>query len=192
MLNGFSKAWAMTGWRLGWMVHPQNLVEPMAVLAECNNTGATVFAQYGGIAALEQGEEFVAEFNARCIRNAELVMTTLGRHPRVRMLRAGGRLLRLPQDRGGDRQPGLRPPRAGRGQGRDRGGLHLRPGQRGSCPPVLRDRHRAARRGAAPDPGASWTADGGSVVRHHLAFCCCCCWPFCGRHRPPPRPRANG
>ena len=48
VLNGFSKAWAMTGWRLGWMVHPQNLVEPMAVLAECNNTGATVFAQYGG------------------------------------------------------------------------------------------------------------------------------------------------
>ena len=73
----------MTGWRLGWMVHPQHLVEPMAVLAECNNTGATVFAQYGGIAALEEGEAFVAEFNARCRRNAALVMEMLGAHPRV-------------------------------------------------------------------------------------------------------------
>jgi aspartate aminotransferase len=100
VLNGFSKAWAMTGWRLGWMVHPQNLVEPMAVLAESNSTGATVFAQYGAVAALEQGEEFVAEFNARCIRNADLVMTTLGRHPRVRMLAPEGAFYAFPRIEG--------------------------------------------------------------------------------------------
>jgi aspartate/methionine/tyrosine aminotransferase len=90
VLNGFSKAWAMTGWRLGWMVAPQHLVEPMAVLAECNSTGATVFAQYGGVAALEEGEAFVAEFNARCRGNADLVMAILGRHPRVELLRPEG------------------------------------------------------------------------------------------------------
>ena len=100
VLNGFSKAWAMTGWRLGWMVHPRNLVEPMAVLAECNNTGATVFAQYGGIAALEQGEGFVAEFNARCRHNAELVMRILGRHPRVRLLQPEGAFYAFPRIEG--------------------------------------------------------------------------------------------
>ena len=100
VLNGFSKAWAMTGWRLGWMVHPQNLVEPMAVLAECNSTGATVFAQYGAIAALEEGEAFVAEFNARCRRNAELVMETLGRHPRVRLLPPEGAFYAFPRIEG--------------------------------------------------------------------------------------------
>ena len=97
VLNGFSKAWAMTGWRLGWMVHPQHLVEPMAVLAECNNTGPTVFAQYGGIAALKEGDGFIAEFNARCSRNAELVMETLGRHPRVRMLAPEGAFYAFPK-----------------------------------------------------------------------------------------------
>ena len=100
VLNGFSKAWAMTGWRLGWMVHPKHLVEPMAVLAECNNTGATVFAQYGGIAALEEGEAFLAEFNARCRRNAELVMATLGRHPRVRLLAPEGAFYAFPRIEG--------------------------------------------------------------------------------------------
>ena len=100
VLNGFSKAWAMTGWRLGWMVHPKHLVEPMAVLAECNSTGATVFAQYGGIAALEEGEAFVAEFNARCRRNAELVMATLGRHPRVRLLAPEGAFYAFPRIEG--------------------------------------------------------------------------------------------
>ncbi|MGE3742505.1 MAG: aminotransferase class I/II-fold pyridoxal phosphate-dependent enzyme, partial [Geminicoccaceae bacterium] len=32
VLNGFSKAWAMTGWRLGWMVHPKSLAQQMSVL----------------------------------------------------------------------------------------------------------------------------------------------------------------
>lgn len=102
VLNGFSKAWAMTGWRLGWMVAPQYLVEPMQVLAECNNTGATVFAQYGGVAALRDGEPFVAAFNARCRRNAELVMATLGAHPRVRMLRPEGAFYAFPEIEGVD------------------------------------------------------------------------------------------
>jgi aspartate/methionine/tyrosine aminotransferase len=100
VLNGYSKAWAMTGWRLGWMVHPAHLAEPMAVLAECNNTGATVFAQHGGIAALEEGEAFVAEFNARCRRNRDLVMATLGRHPRVRLLAPEGAFYAFPRIEG--------------------------------------------------------------------------------------------
>ena len=100
VLNGFSKAWAMTGWRLGWMVHPAHLVEPMAVLAECNSTGATVFAQYGGIAALDEGEPFLAEFTARCRRNRDLVMATLGRHPRVRLMEPEGAFYAFPRIEG--------------------------------------------------------------------------------------------
>jgi aspartate aminotransferase len=85
VLNGFSKAWAMTGWRLGWMVTPKHLVEPMAVLAECNNTGATVFAQAGGLAALQHGEDFVASFVARTRANRDIVMEVIGSHPKVHL-----------------------------------------------------------------------------------------------------------
>ncbi len=85
ILNGFSKAWAMTGWRLGWMVTPKHLAEPMAVLAECNNTGATVFAQAGGLAALEGGEPFIASFVKRTRVNRDIVMEIVGSHPKVSM-----------------------------------------------------------------------------------------------------------
>jgi aspartate aminotransferase len=85
VLNGFSKAWAMTGWRLGWMVTPKHLVEPMAVLAECNNTGATVFAQAGGLAALQHGESFAASFVRRTHANRDIVMDVIGSHPKVHL-----------------------------------------------------------------------------------------------------------
>jgi aspartate aminotransferase len=100
VLNGFSKAWAMTGWRLGWIVHPARLAVPMAVLAEVHNTGATAFAQYGGVAALEQGEGFIAEFNARIRRNRDLVMEVLGTHPRVSLLRPQGAFYAFPRIEG--------------------------------------------------------------------------------------------
>jgi aspartate aminotransferase len=100
VLNGFSKAWAMTGWRLGWMVHPARLATPVAVLAEVSNTGATAFAQYGGIAALERGDGFVAEFVARCRRNRDLVTEVLGTHPRVALLRPEGAFYAFPKIEG--------------------------------------------------------------------------------------------
>lgn len=100
VLNGFSKSFAMTGWRLGWLVHPRGLAEPMAVLAEVLNTGATSFAQYGAIAALEQGEDFVSAFVARCRRNRDLVVERLGGHPRVRLLPPRGAFYAFPQIRG--------------------------------------------------------------------------------------------
>jgi aspartate aminotransferase len=97
VLNGFSKAWAMTGWRLGWMVTPKHLVEPMAVLAECNNTGATVFAQAGGIAALERGEDFVASFVERTRVNRDIVMEVIGSHPKVQLPEPEGAFYAFPK-----------------------------------------------------------------------------------------------
>jgi aspartate aminotransferase len=59
-----------------------------------------VFAQFGGVAALDEGEPFVAEFSARCRTNAELVMRTLGRHERVAMLRPEGAFYAFPRVEG--------------------------------------------------------------------------------------------
>jgi aspartate aminotransferase len=100
ILNGFSKGWAMTGWRLGWMLAPKRLVEKMAVLAEVNQTSATAFVQFGGVAALEEGEPFVKGFVERCRRNRDLVMETLGRHPRVSLLEPQGAFYAFPKIEG--------------------------------------------------------------------------------------------
>ena len=97
VVNGFSKAWAMTGWRLGWMVTPAGIPNQMAVYSECMNTGATAFIQYGGVAALEQGEEFLASFNARCLHNRDLVMDIIGGHSRVSLLEPQGAFYAFPK-----------------------------------------------------------------------------------------------
>ena len=62
--NSFSKAWRMTGWRLGWMVAPPALVERLGVLLEYNTSCAPDFVQSAAIVALEHGEPHVAELRA--------------------------------------------------------------------------------------------------------------------------------
>lgn len=63
--NTFSKAWQMTGWRLGWMVMPKALSSNVATLIEYNTSCAPGFVQRAGVSALELGEPTVRDFNAR-------------------------------------------------------------------------------------------------------------------------------
>jgi aspartate/methionine/tyrosine aminotransferase len=54
--NSFSKAWRMTGWRLGWLVAPPTLVERLGVLLEYNTSCAPDFVQAAAISAIEGSE----------------------------------------------------------------------------------------------------------------------------------------
>jgi aspartate/methionine/tyrosine aminotransferase len=51
-VNSFSKAYLMTGWRLGWLVAPAALMDDLAKLIEYNTSCAPSFVQQAGIAAL--------------------------------------------------------------------------------------------------------------------------------------------
>ena len=74
VINSFSKPWAMTGWRIGWVVHPKSLAGPMQVLAASSNTGPTVFAQYGALAALSpEGDAFRNAMLERCRTGRDVV-----------------------------------------------------------------------------------------------------------------------
>ena len=83
VVNSFSKAWAMTGWRLGWIVYPEGLKDSFEKLIQFNTSGAPEFLQHGAIAALRQGEEFVKFFAERCGQGRALVNDRLGRMKRV-------------------------------------------------------------------------------------------------------------
>jgi aspartate/methionine/tyrosine aminotransferase len=61
----FSKSWAMTGWRLGWLVLPPALLEGLGKLVEYNTSCAPVFVQRAGVAAMEQGDAFVRELGTQ-------------------------------------------------------------------------------------------------------------------------------
>lgn len=60
-VNSFSKAWLMTGWRLGWIVAPTSLMDDLGKLVEYNTSCAPAFVQQAGIAAVQQGERFTQE-----------------------------------------------------------------------------------------------------------------------------------
>jgi aspartate/methionine/tyrosine aminotransferase len=59
-VNSFSKAWLMTGWRLGWIVAPAALMADLGKLLEYNTSCAPDFVQHAGIAALQGGAELTA------------------------------------------------------------------------------------------------------------------------------------
>jgi aspartate aminotransferase len=60
-VNGFSKAYAMTGWRLGYVSAPPEVLKGMLKIHSHSVSSATTFAQYGGVAALKGPQETVAE-----------------------------------------------------------------------------------------------------------------------------------
>jgi aspartate/methionine/tyrosine aminotransferase len=84
VVNSFSKAWAMTGWRLGWIVYPEGARTSFEKLIQFNSSGAQEFLQHGAIAALSEGEGFVKYFADRCRAGRDLVNARLARMPRVR------------------------------------------------------------------------------------------------------------
>ena len=100
VVNGFSKAWAMTGWRLGWVVAASRLRTPWAALSECFNTGATVFAQAGGVAALADGEETVRSLREQYRTGRAIVARRLAGHPLVDLRMPEGAFYAFPRVRG--------------------------------------------------------------------------------------------
>ena len=69
VLNGWSKTYAMTGWRLGWGIWPEKLIEYVFKFCVNSHSCVNTPAQYGGIAALEGSEDhlnnMMKEFNKR-------------------------------------------------------------------------------------------------------------------------------
>ena len=56
VMNGFSKAYAMTGWRLGYLIAPKEYIRPMQKIQQNFFISANSFVQWGGVAALREAE----------------------------------------------------------------------------------------------------------------------------------------
>jgi len=90
VVNSFSKAWAMTGWRLGWIVYPDYALPAFEKLIQFNTSGGSEFLQHGCIAALEHGEDFVKFFVDRCRTARDIANARLGAMPRVQNIPSVG------------------------------------------------------------------------------------------------------
>lgn len=75
--NSFSKAWSMTGWRLGWLTLPPVLRPTITKLMEFNVSCSPAFVQAAGVAALEQGEAFLQQSLERFAQSRKMVAEAL-------------------------------------------------------------------------------------------------------------------
>ncbi len=73
----FSKNWAMTGWRIGWLQAPVALGQVIENLVQYNTSGVAPFMQRGAIAALNDGDTFVDGQVARARAGLEIVTKAL-------------------------------------------------------------------------------------------------------------------
>ncbi|HVH19751.1 MAG TPA: pyridoxal phosphate-dependent aminotransferase [Myxococcota bacterium] len=77
VLDGFSKRYAMTGFRLGWLVAPQRAVRPLRTLQQNLFISANRFVQHAGIAALEHGADTLAAMRLAYARRRDLLLAGL-------------------------------------------------------------------------------------------------------------------
>jgi aspartate/methionine/tyrosine aminotransferase len=83
LANTFSKNWAMTGWRVGWLQAPKALGPVIERVIQYNTSGTAAFLQRGCAAALDHGEDFVDQQVVKARANRDLVAQRLRELPRV-------------------------------------------------------------------------------------------------------------
>jgi membrane AbrB-like protein len=83
-VNTFSKNWAMTGWRIGWVSAPPELGQVIENLIQYSTSGVAAFMQRAATVALDRGDEFIATQLERARRSREIVCNGLASTGRVR------------------------------------------------------------------------------------------------------------
>ena len=96
LLDGWSKTYAMTGWRMGYGVWPQSLVESAVRLAVNCHSCVNAAAQHAGIAALRGAQARVREMVAAFDRRRRVIVEGLERLPGVRCRTPGGAFYAFP------------------------------------------------------------------------------------------------
>jgi len=96
ILNGWSKTYAMTGWRLGWSVWPEKLIEPLFKFCVNSHSCVNTPAQYGAIAALEGSEEHLNEMMKEFSKRRELIVNGLNNLKGVECSKPGGSFFAFP------------------------------------------------------------------------------------------------
>jgi len=82
-VNSFSKAWAMTGWRIGWLTHPSGVADQLGAMTQYINSGTSGPVQAGAVAAIRQGEPLVEEIRQRIRTGLDLAYDKLAQIPGI-------------------------------------------------------------------------------------------------------------
>ncbi len=89
-VNGFSKAYSMTGWRLGYTAAPRDIAEAIDKIQNHTVSNATTFAQYAAVAALSGDQAFIEDLRGEYDVKRQFVLARLKSIPNVRVVEPKG------------------------------------------------------------------------------------------------------
>ena len=81
VVNGLSKAYCMTGWRLGYAAGPEDLIKPMFKIQSQSTSGATHFCQWAGVVALTADHSFILVHNKSFQERRDLIVSLVNKIP---------------------------------------------------------------------------------------------------------------
>jgi aspartate aminotransferase len=92
VVNGVSKTYCMTGWRIGYVAGPRPIIEAAIGLQSQMTSNPSAVAQYAALAALEGPQGFIADLVADYRRRRDLMVERMSPMPGVKVLRPQGAL----------------------------------------------------------------------------------------------------
>ncbi len=96
LANGFSKAYAMTGWRLGVCIAPADVIEKMALLLQTTSSCTAPFVQRAGMEAISGSQDAVNAMMAEYKQRRNLLVEGLNKIPGISCLTPGGAFYAVP------------------------------------------------------------------------------------------------
>ena len=99
IINGFSKSYAMTGWRLGVVTGPSELISKMSLLLETTTSCVSPFIQRAGLAALNGSQEPVTKMIEEYRKRRDLLVEGLNSIPGVSCIKPNGAFYVFPNIR---------------------------------------------------------------------------------------------
>jgi aspartate aminotransferase len=89
-VNGFSKAYSMTGWRLGYTAAPKPLADAIDKIQNHTISNASTFSQYGALAALEGDQSFIEDLRGEYDVKRQFMFARLKAIPNIRVVEPQG------------------------------------------------------------------------------------------------------
>jgi aspartate aminotransferase len=89
-VNGFSKSYAMTGWRLGYLGAPDPIAKAIDSIQSHSTSNACSFAQKGGLAALRGDQQSVVDMRDEFNLRREYMLERFSKMPHVSIVRPNG------------------------------------------------------------------------------------------------------
>ncbi|MBW4616948.1 MAG: pyridoxal phosphate-dependent aminotransferase [Desmonostoc vinosum HA7617-LM4] len=79
--NGFAKAYSMTGWRIGYLAGPVEIIKAASTIQGHSTSNVCTFAQYGAIAALQSSQDCVEEMRQAFAKRRQVMLDRLNAIP---------------------------------------------------------------------------------------------------------------